>query len=89
MAQGHDANIPYLKPAIGMLPNGIDSTHSVENEWLSLRLASFFGLDVAEAKMENLMGCDASWCSVLIADGAKTQDKFYEFPKKICVRLWE
>ena len=37
-----------LKPQIGMLPNGIDLTHSVENEYLCLKLTEAFGLHSAK-----------------------------------------
>lgn len=40
-----------LKPAIGVLPNGVDLSDSVENEWLCLQLARQFGLAVAKAEM--------------------------------------
>lgn len=38
-----------LKPQIGTLPNGIDFSHSVENEFYCLRLAAAFGLPVNNA----------------------------------------
>jgi len=38
-----------LKPQIGKLPNGIDFSHSVENEFYCLRLAAAFGLPVNNA----------------------------------------
>ncbi len=37
--------------SIGRLSNGIDLTHSVENEYLYLKLLSFFNLPVAKARM--------------------------------------
>ena len=40
-----------LKPAIGVFPNGVDLSDSVENEWLCLQLARHFGLEVATAEM--------------------------------------
>lgn len=36
-----------MKPQIGMLPNGIDLTRSVENEYLCLKLTQAFGLPSA------------------------------------------
>lgn len=42
-----------LKPAIGKLPNGLDLTHSVENEFLCMRLTQALGLDTAKAEMKN------------------------------------
>lgn len=38
-----------LKPRIGRLPNGIDLSNSVENEFYCLRLAAAFGLPVNKA----------------------------------------
>lgn len=40
-----------LKPAIGVLPNGMDLTDSVENEHFCLRLMAAFGLPVARTEM--------------------------------------
>lgn len=40
-----------LKPSIGKLPNGMDLSDSVENEYLCLRLAAAVGLPCATASM--------------------------------------
>ncbi|MEO0617693.1 MAG: HipA N-terminal domain-containing protein, partial [Pseudomonadota bacterium] len=40
-----------LKPTIGRLPNGMDLTHSVENEHFCLRLLAAFGLPVAQTEI--------------------------------------
>jgi serine/threonine-protein kinase HipA len=40
-----------LKPQIGKLPNGIDLSNSVENEYYCLKLAAAFGLPAANAEM--------------------------------------
>lgn len=40
-----------LKPQIGHLPNGIDLTNSVENEFYCLKLLEGFGLKVAKAEI--------------------------------------
>jgi serine/threonine-protein kinase HipA len=45
-----------LKPAIGVLPNGIDLSNSVMNEYLCLRLCEFFGLPIAEAEIVDIAG---------------------------------
>jgi serine/threonine-protein kinase HipA len=42
-----------MKPPMGELQNGIDLKTSVENEWLCLKLCEFFGLEVANATIEN------------------------------------
>lgn len=41
-----------FKPQIGKLPNGIDLSESVENEYYCLRLAAAFGLPVNEVAIE-------------------------------------
>ena len=41
-----------FKPSIGRLPNGIDLTHSVENEFYCLALAREFGLPVNNSEMQ-------------------------------------
>ena len=40
-----------FKPQIGQLPNGIDLSNSVENEFFCLRLAANIGLDAADVEM--------------------------------------
>lgn len=40
-----------IKPQIGKLPNGMDLTDSVENEYLCLKLMEGFGLKVAKAEI--------------------------------------
>ncbi|MBE9555764.1 MAG: type II toxin-antitoxin system HipA family toxin [Proteobacteria bacterium] len=55
---GNTPTTHILKPALGMLPNGIDMTQSVENEWLCLQLARLFGLEVANAEMIAFDGVD-------------------------------
>jgi serine/threonine-protein kinase HipA len=45
-----------LKPAMGKLPNGIDMSTSVANEWLCLKLAEYFGLPVAQAEIKEFDG---------------------------------
>ncbi len=41
-----------LKPSIGMLPNGIDLSNSVENEYYCLKLAAALGLPIAKADIQ-------------------------------------
>jgi serine/threonine-protein kinase HipA len=48
---GTTATTHILKPSIGRLPNGIDLTHSVENEYLCLKLLESFDLPAAQAGM--------------------------------------
>jgi serine/threonine-protein kinase HipA len=44
---GTTATTHILKPQIGVLPSGIDLTHSVENEYICLNLTEAFGLPSA------------------------------------------
>jgi serine/threonine-protein kinase HipA len=46
------ATTHILKPQIGHLPNGIDLSFSVENEFLCLKLGAALGIPSAEATME-------------------------------------
>lgn len=48
---GTTATTHILKPRIGRLPNGMDLSDSVANEYLCLRLLAEFGLPVAQAEM--------------------------------------
>jgi serine/threonine-protein kinase HipA len=45
---GTTATTHIIKPQIGMLPNGIDLSNSVENEYLCLKLVSALGVPTAE-----------------------------------------
>ena len=40
-----------IKPQIGQIPNGIDLSNSVENEYFCMKLCKAFGLDVANAEI--------------------------------------
>ena len=48
---GTTATTHILKPQIGQLPNGIDLSNSVENEYLCLKLLEGFGVPVANVAM--------------------------------------
>ena len=48
---GTTATTHILKPSIGRLPNGIDLTFSVENEFFCLNLLGAFGVPAANAEM--------------------------------------
>lgn len=48
--RGSTATTHVFKPSIGQLPNGVDLTHSVENEYLCLRLLESLGLAAAKAR---------------------------------------
>lgn len=50
---GTTATTHILKPQIGHLPNGIDLSHSVENEHLCLCLANELGLSSANSEIRN------------------------------------
>jgi serine/threonine-protein kinase HipA len=49
---GTTAATHIFKPSIGRLPNGIDLTHSVENEFFCLKLIAAAGVPAAEAQMK-------------------------------------
>jgi serine/threonine-protein kinase HipA len=53
---GTAATTHILKPAIGRLPNGADLSHSVENEYLCLKLTEAFGLPSARAEILTFAG---------------------------------
>jgi serine/threonine-protein kinase HipA len=48
---GTTATTHIFKPSIGKLPNGVDLTSSVENEYLCLKLLNALGLPAAKAEM--------------------------------------
>jgi len=48
---GTTATTHILKPQIGQLPNGIDLSNSVENEYLCLKLLEAFGVPTAKAEI--------------------------------------
>lgn len=48
---GITATTHILKPQIGQLPNGIDLSNSVENEYLCLKLLKAFGVPTAEVTL--------------------------------------
>lgn len=50
--RGTTATTHIFKPSIGKLPNGIDLTASVENEYLCLKILNALGLPAANAEME-------------------------------------
>jgi serine/threonine-protein kinase HipA len=50
--RGTTATTHIFKPSIGRLSNGIDLTHSVENEYFCLKAMAALGMDAARAKME-------------------------------------
>jgi len=53
---GTTATTHILKPQIGLLPNGIDLTNSVENEHLCLELAASLGLWTAKSRILDFAG---------------------------------
>lgn len=56
LPRGTTATTHILKPQIGRLPGGIDLSHSVENEYLCLKLASALGLPSAGVAIEDFAG---------------------------------
>jgi serine/threonine-protein kinase HipA len=53
---GTTATTHILKPQIGKLPNGIDLTNSVENEYFCLELVAALGLPVAKSRVIEFAG---------------------------------
>ena len=51
--RGTTATTHILKPQIGQLPNGIDLSNSVENEYLCLKLVSALGVPTARSEIIN------------------------------------
>lgn len=58
-AVGYHADHAYIQKQIGRLPDGIDLSNSVENEFYCLRLAAAFGLPVTKAEMQDFNGMRA------------------------------
>ena len=53
---GTAATTHILKPQIGRLPNGIDLSNSVENEYLCLKLLEVFGVSAARVEIADFGG---------------------------------
>lgn len=53
---GTTATTHIIKPQIGRLPNGIDLSHSVENEHFCLALVAALGLPAAKSKILDFTG---------------------------------
>lgn len=53
---GTTATTHILKPQIGQLPNGIDLSNSVENEYLCLKLMAALGVPAASVEMADFGG---------------------------------
>lgn len=56
MPHGATPTTHILKPQIGILPNGIDLSHSVENEHLCMRLIAALGLPAAHTEIQEFAG---------------------------------
>lgn len=54
--QAATATTHILKPQIGLLPNGIDLSESVENEYLCMKLTAAFGLPMANIDIADFEG---------------------------------
>jgi serine/threonine-protein kinase HipA len=53
---GSTATTHILKPEIGRLPNGIDLSQSIENEYLCMRLTGALGLPTARTEIREFSG---------------------------------
>jgi serine/threonine-protein kinase HipA len=56
LPHGTTATTHIIKPQVGMLPNGIELTHSVENEYFCLELVAALGLPVAKSQIIDFAG---------------------------------
>lgn len=56
LPQGTTPTTHIFKPQIGRLPNGIDLSHSVENEHLCMQLVAALGLPVAQTEIAEFAG---------------------------------
>jgi serine/threonine-protein kinase HipA len=56
LPHGTTATTHIIKPQIGTLPNGIDLTNSVENEYFCLELVAALGLPVAKSSIIDFAG---------------------------------
>jgi serine/threonine-protein kinase HipA len=56
LPHGTTATTHIFKPQIGTLPNGIDLTNSVENEYFCLELVAALGLPVAKSRIIDFAG---------------------------------
>ena len=56
LPRGSTATTHIVKPHIGMLPNGLDWSRSVENEHLCLRLTAMLGLPAAKSEIADFEG---------------------------------
>ena len=52
--RGTTATTHIFKPSIGKLPNGVDLTHSVENEYFCLKAIAALGIEATKAQMMSL-----------------------------------
>jgi serine/threonine-protein kinase HipA len=72
-----------MKPQIGMLPSGIDLSHSVENEYLCMKLAQAFGLPAANVAIADFK--DARVLLVERFDRLWTKDgRLLRLPQEDC-----
>lgn len=72
-----------LKPQIGRLPNGVDLSNSVENEFYCMTLAGAFGLPVAHCEMQTFG--DAKTLVVERFDRRWTRDgRLIRLPQEDC-----
>lgn len=85
---GTTATTHILKPPIGELPNGIDMSQSVQNEWLCLKIAEHFGLPVAKAEIADFDGLDCLVIERFDRKWATDQKSLYRLPQEdVCQAL--
>jgi serine/threonine-protein kinase HipA len=80
---GTTATTHIMKPQIGMLPSGIDLTHSVENEYVCMKLVQEFGLPAANVAIADFK--DARVLLVERFDRLWTKDgRLLRLPQEDC-----
>jgi serine/threonine-protein kinase HipA len=80
---GTTATTHIMKPQIGMLPSGINLSHSVENEYLCMKLAQKFGLPTANVAIADFK--DARVLLVERFDRLWTKDgRLLRLPQEDC-----
>jgi len=83
LPHGTTATTHILKPEIGKLPNGMDLSHSIENEHLCMRLTASFGLPTAHTEIHEFNGKRA--LVVERFDRRRTRDKrLLRLPQEDC-----
>ena len=83
LPHGTTATTHILKPQIGRLPDGIDLSHSVENEHLCLQLVRALGLPIAKSEIKDF--ADKRALEIERFDRKRTPDgRLLRIPQEDC-----